>query len=149
MDFKWVGLWPDKQQTFTPLSLGIGSYIDSVRQHQHLLIKPQKSSELYDGHKQAKPNHRQVDLGSKWYKRKGFKVLSLKITRYAGMEFYLWKASKLLYTINNNNSNNNYKNSIIIIIKHLDEIGTNVRVDLLQKAEPLGTVRILRKTLEI
>ncbi len=33
--------------------------------------------------------------------------------------------------------------------KHLDEIGTNVRVDLLQKAALLGTVRILRKTLEI
>ena len=33
--------------------------------------------------------------------------------------------------------------------KHLDEIGTNVRVDLLQKAALLGTARILRKTLEI
>ncbi len=33
--------------------------------------------------------------------------------------------------------------------KHLDEIGTNVRVDLLQKAALLSTARILRKTLEI
>ena len=33
--------------------------------------------------------------------------------------------------------------------KHLDEIGTNVRADLLQKAALLGTARILRKTLEI
>ncbi len=33
--------------------------------------------------------------------------------------------------------------------KHLEEIGTNVRVDLLQKAALLGTARILRKTLEI
>ncbi len=33
--------------------------------------------------------------------------------------------------------------------KHLEEIGTNVRVDLLQKAVLLGTARILRKTLEI
>ena len=30
--------------------------------------------------------------------------------------------------------------------KHLDEIGTNVRIDLLQKAALLGTARILRKT---
>ena len=33
--------------------------------------------------------------------------------------------------------------------KHLDEIGTNVRVDHLQKVAYLGTARILRKTLEI
>ena len=33
--------------------------------------------------------------------------------------------------------------------KHLDEIGTDVRIDLLQKATLLGTARILRKTLEI
>ncbi len=33
--------------------------------------------------------------------------------------------------------------------KHLDEIGTNVRVELLQKAALLGTARTLRKTLEI
>ncbi len=31
----------------------------------------------------------------------------------------------------------------------LDEIGTNVRVDLLQKAALLVTARILRQTLEI
>ena len=33
--------------------------------------------------------------------------------------------------------------------KHLKEIGTSVRVELLQKAALLGTARILRKTLEI
>ncbi len=33
--------------------------------------------------------------------------------------------------------------------KHLEEIGTHVRVDLLQKVALLGTARILRKTLEI
>ena len=33
--------------------------------------------------------------------------------------------------------------------KHLNEIGTSVRVELLQKAALLGTARILRKTLEI
>ena len=33
--------------------------------------------------------------------------------------------------------------------KHLHQIGTSVRVDLLQKAALLGTARILRKTLEI
>ena len=34
--------------------------------------------------------------------------------------------------------------------KHLDEIGTNVRIDLLQKATLLGTAKILlRKTLKI
>ena len=33
--------------------------------------------------------------------------------------------------------------------KHLKEIGTSVRVKLLQKAALLGTARILRKTLEI
>ena len=33
--------------------------------------------------------------------------------------------------------------------KHLDEIGCQVKVDLLQKAALLGTARILRKTLEI
>ena len=33
--------------------------------------------------------------------------------------------------------------------KHLDEIGTNVRIDLLQKAALLGKARILRTTLVI
>ena len=33
--------------------------------------------------------------------------------------------------------------------KHLKEIGTSVRVELLQKAALLGTARILRKTLKI
>ena len=33
--------------------------------------------------------------------------------------------------------------------KHLDEIVTNVRIDLLQKTALLGSARILRKTLEI
>ena len=33
--------------------------------------------------------------------------------------------------------------------KHLKEIGTSVKVELLQKAALLGTARILRKTLEI
>ena len=33
--------------------------------------------------------------------------------------------------------------------KHLKEIRTSVRVELLQKAALLGTARILRKTLEI
>ncbi len=33
--------------------------------------------------------------------------------------------------------------------KHLEEIVTNVRVDLLQKAALLGTAMILRKILEI
>ncbi len=33
--------------------------------------------------------------------------------------------------------------------KHLEEIGTIVRVDLLQKAALLGTARILKKALEI
>ncbi len=33
--------------------------------------------------------------------------------------------------------------------KRLEEIGTNVRVDLLQKAVLLGTGMILRKTFEI
>ena len=33
--------------------------------------------------------------------------------------------------------------------KHLKEIGTSVRVELLQKAAFLGTARILRKTLDM
>ena len=33
--------------------------------------------------------------------------------------------------------------------KHLDKIGTKVRIDLLRKVVVLGTARILRKTLEI
>ena len=33
--------------------------------------------------------------------------------------------------------------------KHLDEVGTNVRIDMLQKVALLGTAKILRKTLEI
>ena len=33
--------------------------------------------------------------------------------------------------------------------KHFKEIGTSVRVELLQKAALLGTARILRKTVEI
>ena len=33
--------------------------------------------------------------------------------------------------------------------KHLDEIVTKVRIDLLQKATLWGTARILRKNLEI
>ena len=36
-----------------------------------------------------------------------------------------------------------------VLEKHLKEIGTSVRVELLQKATLLGTARILRKTLEI
>ena len=33
--------------------------------------------------------------------------------------------------------------------KHLDRVGSSVKVGLLQKAALLGTARILRKTLEI
>ncbi len=33
--------------------------------------------------------------------------------------------------------------------KYIDQVGTTVRVDLLQKAASWGTARILRKTLEI
>ena len=33
--------------------------------------------------------------------------------------------------------------------KHLDSVGSSVKVGLLQKAALLGTARILRKTLEI
>ena len=70
---------------------------------------------------------------------------------------------------NNNNNNNNrelrklwqVKVKVVPVVvgvlgtipraleKHLKEIGTSVRVELLQKAALLGTARILRKTLEI
>ena len=90
----------------------------------------------------------EIDIAVPGIIRVASKLLVLKVKKYQDLAWELhkiWQVKvKVVPVVVGANGT-----ILKALRKHLDEIGTNVRVDHLQKVAYLGTARILRKTLEI
>ena len=90
----------------------------------------------------------EIDIAVPGIIRVASKLLVLKVKKYQDLAWELhkiWQVKVIVVPVVVGANGTILK----ALGKHLDEIGTNVRVDHLQKVAYLGTARILRKTLEI